>query len=311
VGEPEQTQQQQDREQESLARIERGGIPLDAERRLRELGEGRGSFTSDLSVADFALCHRLGLQPLAQVMGSSIYQVGYQSTPWPTAYGGLMFELKTLSDAWNDVRSRAIGRIAQEAALVGADAVVGVERRVGRYDWAENSIEYALVGTAVRHTARGQDASAGSHGAHSGASRRPPVITELSVADFAKLAMAQIEPLGIVAWSSIFFVTASYATQMLGSSLGFTRNQELPEFTQGIYGARETVVARMTAQASQLGASGVIGVHIDHGVQQSSLGGGRYERGGLIVSFHVIGTAIREPAGALAPAPKTIVDLTS
>ena len=36
------------------------------------------AFTSDLSINGFALCHQLGLTPLSQVMGSSIYQMGYQ-----------------------------------------------------------------------------------------------------------------------------------------------------------------------------------------------------------------------------------------
>lgn len=297
-------------EEDSIARLERGGIPANAERRLRELAESGGAYTSDLSVADFALCHRMGLRPLAQVMGSTIYQVGYQATPWPGMGlgGGMMFELDTLSQAWNEVRTRSFSRLAQEAALVGGDAVVGVELRTGGYDWAENAIEYMLVGTAVRHEG----------GSSADASRRPraasghgPVLTELSVADYAKLAMAGIEPLGFVAWSSVFFVAASYTTQMLGGGLGFTRNQELPEFTQGIYGARETVMGRMTAQAARLGASGVIGARIDHTIRRISMGGGRYEQGGLMVSFHAIGTAIREPADAHVPAPKMTVDLTT
>jgi uncharacterized protein YbjQ (UPF0145 family) len=153
---------------ESLARVERGGIPLAAERRLRELGEQGGAFTSDLSVADFALCHRLGLQPVSQVMGSSIYQVGYQSTPWPA--GGFMFEMEALSQAWNEVRNRALSRLAQEATHVGADAVIGVDLQTGAHDWAENSIEYVVIGTAVRH---GQGASAGDAG-RSGEDRGKP-----------------------------------------------------------------------------------------------------------------------------------------
>jgi uncharacterized protein YbjQ (UPF0145 family) len=287
--------------EESIARIERGGIPVQAERRLREIAEEGGAFTSDLSVADFALCRRLGLRPLAQVMGSSIYQVGYQSTPWGTMGmgGGLMFEMDTLSQAWNEVRQRAFARLAQEAALVGGDAVVGVELRSGRYDWAENAIEYMVIGTAVRHE-------------RAPAAGRGPVLTELSVADYAKLALAQIEPIGFVAWSSVFFVAASYATQMATGGLGGSwRNQELPEFTQGIYGARESVMARMTAQAERLGASGVLGARIDHSIHPISAGGGRVERGGLMVSFHAVGTAIREPAGAVVPEPMTTVDLTT
>jgi uncharacterized protein YbjQ (UPF0145 family) len=284
---------------ESLARVERGGIPLGAERRLRELGEHGGAFTSDLSVADFALCHQLGLQPVSQVMGSSIYQVGYQNTPWPARMGGgYMFEMQALSQGWNEVRERALHRLALEAGHVGADAVIGVDLQTGAHDWAENSIEYVVIGTAVRH-------SKGTTNAGNG-----PVLTELSVADYAKLLSAGVEPLGIVAWSSVFFVGASYSTQALGG-ISFTQNQELPEFTQGIYGAREIAVGRVTEQAARLDASGVIGVRIAHGIRQVSLGGGAYTRNGLMVTFHVIGTAIREDRATIPTAPKTTIDLTA
>jgi uncharacterized protein YbjQ (UPF0145 family) len=310
---------------ESLARVEAGGIPLGAERRLRELGEQGGSFTSDLSVGDFALCHQLGLRPLSQVMGSSIYQVGYQQTPWPSMMGGsFMFELETLSDAWNEVRRRSLNRLAEEAGHVGADAVVGVDLRTGSHDWAENAIEYVVIGTAVRHEPRDtrgtndaqsahdtRGARAGAHRAktRAGSSDAEPVLTELTVADYAKLAMAGIEPLGVVAWSSVFFVAASYATQRMGG-LNFVANQELPEFTQGVYSARETVVERMTAQAYAMGASGVIGTRIAHSIQRTEVGGGSYARGGLMVTFHAIGTAIRETEGAEMYAPETTIDLT-
>jgi uncharacterized protein YbjQ (UPF0145 family) len=309
------------RQAESLARVEQGGIPLDAERRLRELagassdGGGARSFTSDLSVADFALCDQLELRPLSQVMGSSIYQVGYQSTPWPSMLGGgFMFELDTLSNAWNDVRGRALGRLRQEAECVGADAVIGVELRTGQHDWAENAIEYVVLGTAVRDQRGRPGREPHGQGTRRGRERHPtaagPVLTELSVADYAKLARANIETLGIVAWSSVFFVAAFYSQQMLGGT-GFMENQELREFTQGVYSAREIAMGRMTAQAAEMGASGVIGTRIEHGIGPVSLGGGRYQRGGLMVTFHAIGTAIRETPKTSAYAPKPIVDLTT
>jgi uncharacterized protein YbjQ (UPF0145 family) len=313
----------EDEIRESLERVERGGIPLSSERRLRASGAGGGAFTSDLSVGDFALCAQLGLAPLAQVMGSSIYQVGYQSTPWPSTLGGsFMFEMETLSRAWNEVRQRALNRLAEEAGHVGADSVVGVEQRTGAHDWAENSIEYVVIGTAVRHGKGSQRATGpqGTTGAQGTAEPRSaarshgsgPVLSELSVADYWKLVQAGIEPLGIVAWSSVFFVGASYTTQMLGGlggGIGFTQNQELTEFTQGIYSARETVVQRMSAQATTLQASGVIGVRIAHSIGRVSIGGGRYERGGLMVTFHAIGTAIREREAAPPYAPQTTIDL--
>jgi uncharacterized protein YbjQ (UPF0145 family) len=314
-----------EREQEqSLERVEAGGIPLAAERRLRELGERGGAFTSDLSVGDFALCRQLGLKPVSQVMGSSIYQVGYQATPWPSAMGGsFMFEMEALSQAWNEVRGLALGRLSQEASHVGADAVVGVELRTGEHDWAENAIEYVVVGTAIR---RGQNAApegsaSGAEGRRSNGptpdGRRPsrgePVLTELSVADYAKLLSAGVEPLGVVAWSSVFFVGASYSTQMMSGvgGLGFTQNQELREFTQGVYSAREIVVGRLTEQAARLDASGVIGVRIAHGIQRTTVGAGTYSRGGLMVTLHAIGTAIQEDRATIPYTPETTLDLTS
>ncbi|HEV7937578.1 MAG TPA: heavy metal-binding domain-containing protein [Solirubrobacteraceae bacterium] len=308
---------------ESLARVERGGIPLGAERRLRELGEHGGAFTSDLSVGDFALCHQLGLKPVSQVMGSSIYQVGYQSTPWPSAMGGgFMFEMQALSEAWNEVRELALGRLAQEAQHLDADAVVGVDLKTGEHDWAENAIEYVVIGTAVRDdrtsapggsatkTTKARGGSPAGGGRHG---RRAPVLTELSVADYAKLLSAGVQPLGVVAWSSVFFVGASYSTQMMSGigGMGFTQNQELPEFTQGVYSARESVVSRLTHQAAKLNASGVIGVRIAHGIQRTTVGAGTYSRGGLMVTFHAIGTAIREDRATIPYAPETIVDLTT
>ena len=93
--------------QRSLERVEQGGIPLEAERRLGGLRArvGPSRYTSDLSINAFALCHQLGLRPLAQVMGSSIYQVGYQGANWPMMIGGsVIAELDILSQAWNEVR---------------------------------------------------------------------------------------------------------------------------------------------------------------------------------------------------------------
>ena len=119
-GEPPESAQQEREDELSLARIEAGDIPLSAERRLQELREHGGSFTSDLSVNGFALCAKLGLKPLSQVMGSSIYQVGYQGAAWPTMMGGsFLSELTTLSEAWNEVRRRALNRLELEARHAG------------------------------------------------------------------------------------------------------------------------------------------------------------------------------------------------
>jgi uncharacterized protein YbjQ (UPF0145 family) len=288
-----------DEQLQSLARIEQGGIPLSAVRRLSELRERGRSFTSELSVGGFALCDQLGLSVLSQVMGSSVYQMGYQSSWGPMELGapGLV-ELDTLSEALNEVRGRALGRMAEEARHVGADLVIGVNTRATESEQGGSLVlEHLAVGTAV-----------GDGRARGGS----PVLSELSVADYAKLRSAGYEPLGIVAWSSVFF--ASYAFAMLGVSgpgmLGGVQNYELREFTQAVYGARETVMSRITEQAASLGAAGVVGVRLAHVVQRRQLGGmaGR-EASGVMVTFDAIGTAIREHGGATPLAPEPVIDL--
>ncbi|HWJ50045.1 MAG TPA: heavy metal-binding domain-containing protein [Solirubrobacteraceae bacterium] len=288
--------------EQSLRQVEAGGIPLSAERRLRELAgasPGGGSFTSDLSVSGWALCHRLGLRPLSQVMGSSIYQVGYQGANWGMTMGsGVLTELDTISEAWNEVRRRALNRLELEAKHAGADAVVGVEVRTGAHDWAAGAIEYVVVGTAVRR--EGAQPS------------EQPVMTELSVADYANLARAGIEPAGIVAWTSVFFVASPEAEMMggLGGRMLFNENREIPSYTQGIYAAREQTMQRLNWQAQQLGASGIVGVRIGHTIQRQEVGSANRSRGGLVVTFDAIGTAVRESGAIQQDPPKTTVDLS-
>lgn len=254
-------------------------------------------FSSGLSVSDFALCDQLGLKPLAQVMGSSIYQVGYQASTWPMMMGGsVLTELDTLSEAWNEVRRLALNRLEEEATRAGADAVVGLKLRNDAYDWATGAIEYVVMGTAVRRE------GAGRNGA--------PLLNELSVADYSKLVRAGIEPLGIVAWSAVFFAAYSTGSILEGGALPSLQNYELREFTQAFYGAREQVMERIGWQASSLGASGIVGMRIGHTMARQTVGSGGRERGGLIVTFHAIGTAIRETASFSPQPPEPTIDLS-
>jgi uncharacterized protein YbjQ (UPF0145 family) len=299
-------------QQESLVRIERGEITVAAERRLSELREGGGLFTSDLSINGWAFCHQLGLRPLSQVMGSSIYQMGYQAAWGQGSFGSLgalgslgvggtfMVELDTLSEALNEVRTRALGRLAEEARHVGADAVVGVTSRAGEsvIETGSVALEHTVIGTAVR-----REGSGGSQ----------PVLTELSVADFAKLVQGGFEPLGIVAWSSAFFAGFAFG-QGLGAGammMGPTQTYELREFTQAFYEARERVMARVGEQAAALGAAGVVGMRIGHSAVRHALqtGMGSRERSGLMVTFNAVGTAISPGQAAQLHAPELIVDL--
>jgi hypothetical protein len=68
---------------ESLKRIEDGRIPVGAAERLAQYtsGDTAGrSFSSDLAINEWSALARLGVRPITQVMGSSIYHVGWQPT---------------------------------------------------------------------------------------------------------------------------------------------------------------------------------------------------------------------------------------
>src|SRR4051794_10819417 len=85
-----------ERRDASLAAVEAGGLPLNAQDRLRQLAAAPETlFTSNLSVNAYALGEELGLDPICQVMGSSIYKMGWQMQGWQTG------ELSVQSEALN------------------------------------------------------------------------------------------------------------------------------------------------------------------------------------------------------------------
>ncbi len=271
----------------SLEALERGELPLRAQQRLGEIGRTSGGlFTSDLSVGEFALVHAIGLRPVAQVMGSSIYHVGWQQRPggFVVQAGGISQELTVVSEAWNTARLRAFARLEQEATLVGADAVVGVRLTVGTHDWAAGSIEYVAVGTAVRLD-RAERAER-------------PALTDLSGQDYWKLWQGGYRCVGVVGATTVHYIVPGWATQQAQSGIYASwANQELQDFTRGVYDARETALGRMSAEARRHGAAGVVGVSIVHHVEEREAGAGS-GRKDLVITFHVLGTAIAERSAA-------------
>jgi uncharacterized protein YbjQ (UPF0145 family) len=278
-----------ERAEESLRRLEQGGIPLPASERLAALADSAAPFGSDLGVAEYALLERLGIVPVTLVMGSSIYHVGWQTGMGYTFAPG---ELEVLSGGYNECRRIALGRLLEEAATCGADAVVGVRIQQGGHDWAPGAVEFIAVGTAVRlPTAMKTERT---------------VLTDLSGQDYWKLHSAGLRPVGIAADTSVHYVVASWQTQMAqggGMFAGGWANQELRDFTQGVYAARERAMSYLSVQAREQGGDGVVGVKIDQRAQPHRVAGLGYEREDLIVTFNVIGTVVREEsAGELEPA---------
>jgi uncharacterized protein YbjQ (UPF0145 family) len=285
------SQEEQEAAEVDLERIRGGGIPLGAEQRLRRIGESDTPlFTSDLSSKEYALAQASGLQPVAQVMGSSVVKHGYQNYGWANYnYGGIT-ELTALSDPWNLSRSRAFGRLGQEAELAGADAVIGIELTTNSVADNRSDVEYVVFGTAVRETTLAARPQSG------------PRLCALSGQDVDKLRRIGAEIRGVLGYTTVVCVTLSWqAGQAMRMWSG---NQELIEITQGVYEARRLVMAEILRQAREVRANDIVISTLGHDISHVE-----YERGGvgtqhiLIITMHVLGTAIALGAHEPHPTP--------
>lgn len=131
----------------SQALLPSGGLPLQAARRLAQDTAGRGLFTSNLSVSEFALTGEAGWERLGLVTGSSIYHVGWLGGRYLSTG-----ELATLTEAHVHARNLAMQRMQAEAIAVQAEGIVGTQIRENNHGWGSHVIEYFAIGTAVVST---------------------------------------------------------------------------------------------------------------------------------------------------------------
>jgi uncharacterized protein YbjQ (UPF0145 family) len=105
--------------------------------------------------------------------------------------------------------------------------------------------------------------------------------SDLSVNEFLLVREVGFRPLGLVLGSSIYHVGLQVAR--------WGKSQELDVLSQAMYHARELAMTRMEAEASELGADGVVGVRLDVEMK---------EFGTDIAEFIAVGTAVKAEPGA-------------
>jgi len=205
-----------------------------------------GVFTSDLSVSEYVLLGEAGFEPLGFVIGSSIYHIGIQVGRW-----GQNQELQVLTQAMYNARELAMSRMQAEAEQLGADGIVGVQLRMQAYVWGQEVLEFLATGTAVKAVG----SSAGAHRAPDGRS----FTSDLSAQDFFRLLAAGAVPVSFVLGTCVYHIAHQSAMQALRQA---GQNQEMTQFTQGIYEARELALSRMQAEATAASAAGIVGVNV-------------------------------------------------
>lgn len=119
----------------------------------------------------------------------------------------------------------------------------------------------------------------------SGAEQGSFFTSDLTVNEFLLVREAGFRPLGLVLGSSVYHV---------GIQLGrWTKNQELTKLSQAMYHARELAMSRMEAEASALGADGIVGVRLDIEFR---------EFGSDVAEFVAVGTAVKADGADPGPA---------
>lgn len=240
------------RDKQSQEQLAKGGLTVNAEKRLADLKQNPNLFTSDLSVSEFALCSSLGIKPLGQVNGATVYQTAGQRPPW------LSGELSYMTRTAQKVRQLVFSRLQQEAALLGADAVAGVhlaQREVGAQ---QEIVEWAASGTAISWN------RIKTHNA--------PLLCALSLQELWALHQSGYVPVGLAAETCAYYsrgdkrflnsvLRAPYsALPERDKPYSKWLNREDAGLTMGIYQARAKAMQRLETEAAQSQAVGVIGI---------------------------------------------------
>jgi uncharacterized protein YbjQ (UPF0145 family) len=274
-------------EAESLRSLAQGGLPLRAQRRIQEHNRAAEPiFTSTFSAAEGVVAAATGITPISQVMGSSVYHLGFSSY---STYGG--GELVALTTAYEQARSLALGRMQQEATLLGAHAVVDVRFERRAFEWGAGLLEFQALGTAVRL-------------ANAPVPERA-VLTLLSVDDLYKLHLAGYTPVAI-AMGNCFW----YENHADCSGEGSWYSQELTSHTRAAREARRLAVERFRHAARHFDAQGVVGTRVHRTGYDREYDVNDTSHTAFCLDLVVMGTAVvRHENPTPPPRPLLVVDL--
>lgn len=236
----------------------RGLPPVAAARVAR--AQASGVHTSLLSAPAAASLQSVGLDPVGEVMGCIVEQIGWQgylgcgatwgygsgfgSAPVPSigSRESRWSGFRNYADAIRRGYATALSRLMLEAQALGADGVVGINLTVGQLSGAR---EFLALGTAVR--------------ARSSARPSRPFSTDLPGSDVAKLMQAGWVPASLVIGFDVVIRHDDWATVTQSRSWS---NTEVAGYTELTQHARLLVREDVHQQARRLGADGFVASEI-------------------------------------------------
>jgi uncharacterized protein YbjQ (UPF0145 family) len=288
------------RQQESIAALERGELPLAARDRIDELRQAGAAWTSDLSVAELSAVRHAGFEPVGMVMGSSVVRIaaqwGYstvfggagvggpgQSYPCPHGYGfyggtrtehryGYNWEHTSYEAGVVGARDAALARITQEARDLNAHGVVGVRLIRRHLEGVGNSMEFTVIGTAIRRPG--------------GVAIPTPFMSHLDGVSFTKLLHGGYVPVALVIGIGVVEIDPGCGTEWL---LRSWNNVRIDQISDGLEAARLLGINRLEEEVARVDADGAIGVDVDFTAHEVATGS-------LLIELLCLGTAVRRYA---------------
>jgi hypothetical protein len=289
-------------------------LPEAADRRLES-----GSFSSGLTVPDFAACLEMGLEPVALVQGFCVMQWAWYGAGSPYGLGmspyvfsgsdagsyaetyrcphgfvsmdhrswGQNFEQPWVESAWSEGFGSAYRRMVDEAREAGAHGIIGITDST-RLLADLNVTEFHILGTAVV-LRDGPPPSGGE-----------PWTTYLAGQRLAKLFEAGLAPVSVAAAMASVRVWAYCITDYLMEGRSYTWGGT------GVQEVEQVVEARMAAYGiarehvrRQLGGDTLHGARMD--TSRRALG-----EGDEVVECRLLGTRVRrfkdfDPVAAPVP----------
>jgi uncharacterized protein YbjQ (UPF0145 family) len=256
-----------------------------------------GTWGSALTADEFAAIRSSGFEPVGQVLGAAVYNVGYTGgygcpaygrgygLGGIAAYGGPYNSVTATSGSGNlgsyaplvrtmyEARRQAIGRMTAECQALGGHGVVGVRLTIGGFP--AGGLEFKAIGTAVR--------------APGGVPLRQPFTSDLTGQDFAKLILAGWVPVGLVLGIAIGARHDDWTT--VNQTRWGSGNVEVAGYTDLVNATRHDARNQLERDVARHGADGVV-------LQEMELRVGEHEcpvqdgRRDHVAEATIIGTAI-------------------
>jgi uncharacterized protein YbjQ (UPF0145 family) len=278
-----------------------------------------GTWSSALSADEFAGIRSTGFEPVGQVLGAAVYNIGYTGGYGCPAYGagygfglgglgglgggpytsvtatsgsGSLNSYAPLVRTMYQARRQAIGRMIAECKELGGHGVVGVKLTIGSFP--AGGLEFKAIGTAVR--------------APGNVRLREPFTSDLTGQDFAKLILAGWVPAGLVLGISVGARHDDWAT--VNQTRWGAGNTEVSGYTDLVNATRHDARHQLEIDVARHGADGVV-------LQQMIIRVAEHEcpvqegRRDHVLEATIIGTAIAHfgrPRGPAKP-PLAIMSL--